>query len=95
MTHVTYSPAAITDIDGIWDYTAKTWGLDQADRYTDEIRDACIDLSASVKHGRAVDVRDGYLKYAVGKHIVFFVRAGDGVAVIRVLHQRMDTERHL
>ena len=95
MTRVTYSPAAITDIDGIWDYTAETWGLDQADRYTDGIRDACNDLSAGVKHGRAVDVRDGYLKYAVGKHIVFFVRAGDGVAVIRVLHQRMDTDRHL
>ena len=95
MTRVTYSPAAITDIDGIWDYTAETWGLDQADCYTDVIRDACNDLSAGVKRGRAVDVRNGYLKYAVGKHIVFFVRSGDGVAVIRVLHQRMDTERHL
>ncbi|MDG1209804.1 MAG: type II toxin-antitoxin system RelE/ParE family toxin [Paracoccaceae bacterium] len=59
MTRVTYSPATITDIDGIWDYTAETWGLDQADRYTDELRDACNDLSAGVKHGRVVDVRDG------------------------------------
>jgi len=95
MTGATYSPAAITDIDGIWYYTAETWGLDQADRYTDEIRDACNDLSAGMKHGRAVDVRDGYLKYAVGKHIAFFVRSGDGVAVIRALHQWMDIERHL
>lgn len=95
MTRVTYSPAAIADIDEIWDYTAEAWGLDQADRYTDEIRDACNDLSTGVKYGRAVDVRDGYLKYSVGKHIVFFARVGDGVAVIRVLHHRMDTERHL
>ena len=28
MSHVTFSPAAIADIDGIWDYTAETWGLD-------------------------------------------------------------------
>ena len=95
MSRVTFSPAAIADIDGIWDYTAETWGVDQADRYTDDIRDACNDLAAGLKQGRAVSVRDGYLKYAVGKHFVFFVQAGDGIAVIRVLHQRMDTELHL
>ena len=95
MTRVTYSPAAITDIDGIWGLYCRDMGLDRADSYTDEIRDACNDLSVGVKHGRIVDVRNGYLKYAVGKHIVFFVRVGDGVAVIRVLHQQMDTERHL
>ncbi len=95
MSRVTFSPAAIADIDGVWDYTAKTWGLDQADHYTDDIRDTCDALAAGLKQGRAVDVRDGYLKYAVGKHFVFFVRASNGIAVIRVLHQQMDTELHL
>lgn len=95
MSRVTFSPAAIADIDGIWDYTAETWGVDQADRYTDDIRDACEELAVDSKKGRAVDVRDGYLKYAVGKHFVFFVMAGDGIAVIRVLHQQMDAGLHL
>ena len=35
------------------------------------------------------------LKYSVGKHFVFFVSTGDGVAVIRVLHQSMDVGLHL
>lgn len=95
MSRVSFSPAAIADIDGIWDYTAETWGLDQADHYTDNIRDTCDALAAGLKKGRAVDVRDGYLKYAVGKHFVFFVRNDDGIAVVRVLHQQMDTELHL
>lgn len=95
MSRVTFSPAAIADIDGIWDYTAETWGVDQADRYTDDIQDACNDLAAGKKQGRTADVRDGYLKYSVGKHFIFFVRTGDGIAVIRVLHQQMDTDRHL
>ncbi|MEP3298277.1 MAG: type II toxin-antitoxin system RelE/ParE family toxin [Pseudoruegeria sp.] len=95
MNRVTFSPAAIADIDGIWDYTAETWGLDQADRYTDDIRDACDDLAAGTKQGRTADIRDGYLKYSVGKHFVFFIRTGGGIAVIRVLHQQMDTDRHL
>ena len=95
MSRVTFSPAAIADIDGIWDYTAETWGADQADRYTDDIRDACNDLAVGKKQGRTADVRDGYLKYSVGKHFVFFVRTGDGIAVIRVLHQQINTDRHL
>lgn len=95
MSRVTFSPAAIADIDGIWDYTAETWGVDQANHYTDDIRDTCNDLAAGNKQGRTADIRDGYLKYSVGKHFVFFVRTGGGIAVIRVLHQQMDTKRHL
>ena len=95
MSRVTFSPAAIADIDGIWDYTAETWGVYQADRYTDDIRDACNGLAAGKKKGRTADVRDGYLKFSVGKHFVFFVSTGDGIAVTRVLHQQMDTDRHL
>lgn len=87
MSRVNYSSAAVAGIHGIGDYTAKTWSMDQADRYIDVIRE---ELAAG-KNGRTVDVRDTYLKYAVGKHIFF--RAGDGIAVIRVLHQKMDTER--
>ena len=36
-----------------------------------------------------------YLKYAVGKHFVFFVMVGDGITVIRILHQQMDAGLHL
>ena len=95
MSRVTFSPAAIADIDGIWDYTAEPWGVDQADRYTDDIRDACNDLAAGKKQGRTADVRDRYLKYAVGRHFVFF-RRSDGITdVIRVLHQSMEVGLHL
>ena len=95
MSGVLYTPAAIADISDIWDYTAGRWGVDRADRYTDEIRDACDGLAEGSKQGRPVDVREGYLKYSVGRHLVFFVWAADGITVIRVLHQSMDTERHL
>jgi len=95
MSQVTFSPAAIADIDAIWDYTAEMWGVDQADHYTDDIQNACDALAAGEKKGRPVDVRDGYFKHAVGKHFVFFVLARQGIAVIRVLHQQMDPELHL
>ena len=95
MIGVAYTPAANADISDIWDYTAERWGVDRADRYVDDIRDACEGLAEGRKQGRPVDVRDGYLKYSVGRHFVFFVSATEGITVIRVLHQSMDTEQHL
>lgn len=95
MNRVSYSPAAVADINDIWDCTAENWGVDQADRYTDRIRDSCNGPADGKRIGSLVDIRDGYLKYAVGRHFGFFVKDGDGIAVIRVLHQSMDVEKHL
>jgi toxin ParE1/3/4 len=90
-----FSPAAVADIGAIWDYTAETWGVGQADRYVDDIRSACVALANGEWAGRKVDVLDGYLKYPVGRHLIFFRQVGTGIVVIRVLHQSMDVERHL
>lgn len=89
------SPAAAADMDSIWDYTAEHWSVDQADQYTDEIRDVCRDLAEGRKKGRTVEVRAGYLKYAVSAHMVYFRDRGDRIEIIRILHGRMDANRHL
>lgn len=62
MKALAFAPMAITDIEAIWDNSAVTWGPDQSDRCTDEIRDACRALAAGWKVGRLGDVRPGYLK---------------------------------
>lgn len=92
---LTFSPAAAADIGSIWDYTAETWGVGQADRYVDDIRDTCVALAGGERVGRRVDVLDGYMKYPVGRHLIFFRQDRQGIVVIRVLHQSMDVERHL
>lgn len=79
----------------IWDYTAERWSIEQADRYTDEIREACAALAAGSKRGRAVEIRRGYLKYPVSAHLLYFRIDGDRIEIMRVLHQRMDVSRHL
>jgi len=93
MKALVFAPAAEADIEGIWDYSADNWGPDQADRYTDEIRDACRALASGRKRGRTVDVRPGYLKLSTGSHVVFFRDLGDRLEIIRVLHSRQDVER--
>lgn len=89
------SPAAISDIAAIWDYTAERWSADQADRYTDDIKDACEALCSGRKVGRPVDVRPGYMKYAVGSHMLYFRQMDDWIVIVRILHQRMDVGTRL
>ncbi len=90
-----FSPAAAADLDHIWTYTAEVWGLDQADRYTDEIRDACLDLAPGIRLGRPVDVRAGYFRQAAGSHVIFFRIHAQRIDVIRILHKRQDVDRNL
>jgi toxin ParE1/3/4 len=95
MKVLAFSPAAESDIDGIWNYSADTWGPDQADRYTDEIRDACHALARGQKRGRAVDVRPGYLKFSTGSHVIYYRDHGNRLEIVRILHGRMEVNRHL
>jgi toxin ParE1/3/4 len=57
----------------------------------------CADLAAGRKQGRsAAHIRPGYSCCRAGSHVLFY-RAGDAgmIEIVRVLHQRMDVERHL
>lgn len=91
------SPAAQADLSAIWDYSAKTWGRDQADRYVIGIRDACQALADGSKKGRSADaVRLGYSKLPVGSHLLFYRVSTTGtIDVVRILHQRMDIAARL
>ncbi|MGO7213175.1 type II toxin-antitoxin system RelE/ParE family toxin [Rhizobium ruizarguesonis] len=66
MTGIIFSPAAQTDIDKIWDYTATSWNVDQAERYIQDIRDACHELAEGRRMSRPSDIRKGYRKVPVG-----------------------------
>ena len=96
MTVYTLTPAAQNDLGDIWDYTAITWGEEQAVRYLQDLRDACRELARGERQSRPVDVRAGYRKCQVGRHVLYFQMADtDGIIVVRILHQHMDVSRHL
>lgn len=89
------SPLAEADLEEIWLYTYRNWSLEQADRYHNDIVAAFVDLAAGRTEGRPVDIRQGYRKQAVGAHVIFYRPSGTGIEVIRILHKRMDVNRHL
>jgi toxin ParE1/3/4 len=96
MTDHVLSPRALADIDQIWTYTAQRWDNEQADRYVRLLHQGIEVIARDPRRGRSCDnIRVGYRKYAVGSHVLFFRMLEGKVYVVRVLHQRMDFERHL
>ncbi|MGB3410532.1 MAG: type II toxin-antitoxin system RelE/ParE family toxin [Microthrixaceae bacterium] len=101
------TPAAQRDLSSIWDFTQENWGQNQAETYISEIRAAVERIAADPDRGRACDdIREGYRRYSIGSHLIFYIEGGDAVEggsvegtvsvdVIRILHQRMDVTRHL
>ncbi|MBW7835374.1 MAG: type II toxin-antitoxin system RelE/ParE family toxin [Sphingomonadales bacterium] len=88
-------PRAGADLGEIWLYTLKAWSLDQADSYVHDIIRVFEGLANGTKTGRPVDIRDGYLKYPVGSHMVYYRHSKSHIDIVRILHQRMDVHSKL
>lgn len=90
------APEAVRDLEGIWLYTLGEWGIDQAHRYTDDLTAAFDQLARAPLLATACNhIRKGYRRSNVGRHVIYFRVTDYGIAVIRVLHDRMDAPRHL
>lgn len=96
MKRYRFTPAAQRDLSEIWDFTQERWDVRQAETYISEIRAAIERVADHPARGRICDaIRQGYRRYAIGSHLVFYLETEDTVDVIRTLHQRMDPSRHL
>ncbi|MBP9087936.1 MAG: type II toxin-antitoxin system RelE/ParE family toxin [Kofleriaceae bacterium] len=68
----------------------------QTESYIRALWQAIERVTAAPKCGRACDeIRLGYFKFPVGAHMLFYRLTATGVQVVRILHSRMDFERHL
>jgi toxin ParE1/3/4 len=95
MTRYVLSPRAKSDLDGIWDYTCKNWGEQQAILYIRIIQTAIEAVASNPRLGKSCDhIREGYRKFPAGSHMLFFRLAAGEIDVVRILHRRMDFKRH-
>jgi toxin ParE1/3/4 len=97
MSEVIFPPKAKVDLSDIWDYTYAEWDADQAEKYVRDLwatmQEQTQDLTKSVDIG---DVRKAYRKVRPGSHVIFFKVPKAGVVdVVRILHQKMDFDRHI
>ena len=98
MAKIRLSRKAIADLDGIWNNTVETWSEDQAVVYYRQIYTAIQGLNslpAFLEKDYNV-IKTGLLGYKVGHHIVFYKKHKNGtIWVDRILHEKMDYQRHL
>ncbi|MGD0634440.1 MAG: type II toxin-antitoxin system RelE/ParE family toxin [Beijerinckiaceae bacterium] len=95
MSRYVLRPRARRDIEEIWDYSEKNWNAGQAELYIRQIQRSLQLLANDPGLGRACDdLRAGYRKFPSGSHLIFYRILGEGLEVVRILHERMDFERH-
>ena len=96
MAEYRLTPAAERDLETIWTHTLLRWGAEQANRYTDILTAAFAELAQSPRTAPACDqIRPGYRRRSVERHMIYFRITTYGIAIIRILHDRMDAPRYL
>ena len=90
------SEFADRDLTEIYVYSYRRFGESRADAYLLALHDCFALLADQPTMGRSIDyLRTGYFRFEHARHTVFYVRADGGIKIMRVLHERMDPERHL
>ncbi|MBN9231767.1 MAG: type II toxin-antitoxin system RelE/ParE family toxin [Legionella sp.] len=98
MTNKTYRlyPKALEDLESIYLYSTREFGIKKTEDYILAINSSFQHLADDPFISRKCDYIRPYLRaFNVGSHIIFFKTTDYGIAVIRVLHQSMDFNRHL
>lgn len=93
---ITIRQSAYEDLEAIWEYTRKTWSIEQADKYYTEITDAFESLRNNPKIGKSANhIRKGYNSLKINKHLIFYKVCETEIDIIRILHAQMDIPNQL
>ena len=91
MVNFQLTELAKQDLRSIGRYTQATWGREQRNAYLAKIDAAFQLLAMEPQLGKSCDdLRAGYRKYPVGKHLIFYRQSANSLEIIRILHERMD-----
>ncbi len=92
---VKLSDLAVADLVDIEDYTARTWGGAQADKYLGQLEQRFYWLAEHVHLGKfRTDIAQELYSFPEGRHIIFYRFNGDMLEVARLLHRSMDVDQH-
>ncbi len=71
-------------------------GPSEAEAYARSFKAARDQIAANPDLGRPCDhIRPGYFRHPVGSHMLFYRVVDAEIEIVRILHRRMDFERHL
>ncbi|WP_439544783.1 type II toxin-antitoxin system RelE/ParE family toxin [Sandarakinorhabdus sp.] len=88
-----WSNLARQELEALRRYSIDNWGAVVARRYLEDIRDAARLVAG--QPGRARPLRGPFRIFRVRSHYLIVHVEDERLTVARVLHSRMDIERHL
>jgi len=81
---------AVADIAAIGRYTRRTWGAEQARRYSQRLTDRLIGLKQRARPGRVrSEVNPVLRSLKSDRHVIYFTLEEEQVLVVRILHESM------
>ena len=87
--------AAEADLRDIWRYTYKKWGLEQAEKYFDQIEACCEAVGDRRARSTALDgLQEGVHIHRCKHHFIVWL-VGRRPIIIAILHERMNFVRRL
>ena len=90
------SPEADQDLEEIFDYTDREFGIDQAVEYLSGFDSLFVKLVNNPEIGRARDeIRKGLRSLLTEKHVVFYRILGNRIRIVRILHGSRDVRTFL
>jgi len=96
VTEYRLSPAALNDLDAIWDYTRRIWSVVQAEAY---VRAIASDMSLLVRHPKIarerLDIRPPVRVYRSGSHLILYRIEGSWLNVLRIVHAQQNWTAYL
>ena len=84
-------PEAERDLEAIWEYSVKRWGVPQALNYLDELDRAFSLLASSPLITRErTEFRPPVRIFSHAHHLIVYLVRGARIDIVRVLHESMD-----
>lgn len=90
------SPAALSDLDAIWDYSARIWSVSLAETY---ICGLASDMDLLVQHPgiarERTEIRPPVRLYRSGLHLIIYRIEAGWLDVLRIVHARQSWADYL
>ncbi len=88
--------SAERDLRDIWIYTFETWGEEQADRYTQGLRNCCEKVVENPSLGKLVNEIGAGLRVShCQHHYLFYLTDNKRIIIVGILHEKMDLIQRL
>ncbi len=95
MAAYSLSLKAAADLDGIYEYTLLNFGQTQARKYLMGLHECFERLADNPYYGRSVvELASNLRRLEYQSHVVFYRPREQGVLIVRVLHESMNTATH-